>query len=210
MTPLPPPERPVSSMRRLSVIFYALLTLAGLAIGWWRGQSVWHTEPWLAWPSGRDGLAASLALGVGLAAMTVLSTRWAVVRFRWASALHVELRRLVGPADRITAVVLAVTSAIGEEILFRGALQPWIGYVLASVFFGLVHIGPSSRFLPWTAWAVVMGFLFGAIHGVSGHLAGCILAHGLINYAGFRFLAEHDPGGDDGAPPNLVVRRERR
>ena len=36
-------------------------------------------------------------------------------------------------------LVLALTSAVGEEILFRGALQPVFGIVISSLFFVLLH-----------------------------------------------------------------------
>lgn len=37
------------------------------------------------------------------------------------------------------AFLLAATAAVGEEILFRGALQPVFGLVLTSIFFALIH-----------------------------------------------------------------------
>jgi membrane protease YdiL (CAAX protease family) len=45
------------------------------------------------------------------------------------------------------AVALALSAAVGEEILFRGALQPVFGNLLTSIFFVLMHtqnlIGPG-------------------------------------------------------------------
>ena len=38
------------------------------------------------------------------------------------------------------ALLVSLTSAIGEEIFFRGALQPVFGIPLTSVFFALFHI----------------------------------------------------------------------
>ncbi|MGF1467462.1 MAG: type II CAAX prenyl endopeptidase Rce1 family protein [Sandaracinaceae bacterium] len=202
-------DRPIA----LSVAFYGGLSgLAGL-IAAWRGQSLqWASSPWLGWPSPAMATGVSLALGAVLALVAVLGARWSVRRYGWARTLHVELRRLLGPLPVPTALAFALTSALGEELLFRGALQPWLGYVPASVLFGLLHVGPDRRFVPWTVQAVGMGFALGAIVQVSGVLWGAVLAHAVVNFVNLRFLASHDPANDDGAalPPSLVARRERR
>ncbi len=38
------------------------------------------------------------------------------------------------------ALILSVSAAVGEEILFRGALQPVFGWIPTSIFFALLHI----------------------------------------------------------------------
>jgi|FLYN01.1.fsa_nt_gi membrane protease YdiL (CAAX protease family) len=38
------------------------------------------------------------------------------------------------------ALILAVSAAVGEEILFRGALQPVFGWIPTSILFALLHI----------------------------------------------------------------------
>jgi membrane protease YdiL (CAAX protease family) len=38
------------------------------------------------------------------------------------------------------AFTIAISAAVGEEIFFRGALQPVFGNVLTSVFFTLLHV----------------------------------------------------------------------
>ncbi|MFW5691549.1 MAG: CPBP family intramembrane glutamic endopeptidase [Chloroflexota bacterium] len=49
------------------------------------------------------------------------------------------------------ALIVATTAAIGEELLFRGALQPIFGNVLVSIFFALLHtqslLSPGLIFL---------------------------------------------------------------
>jgi membrane protease YdiL (CAAX protease family) len=38
------------------------------------------------------------------------------------------------------ALILSISAALGEEILFRGALQPVFGWIPTSIFFALLHI----------------------------------------------------------------------
>jgi membrane protease YdiL (CAAX protease family) len=55
--------------------------------------------------------------------------------------------------------------------------------VLSSLLFGLAHVGPDRRYLVWTAWAVLAGFVFGAIFELSGGLLAPVLAHAGHNAA---------------------------
>ena len=72
---------------------------------------------------------------------------------------------------------------VGEETFFRGAVQQEFGLVVASLLFGVVHVGPDRRYLVWTAWAVQAGFLFGVLYEVTGGLLAPILAHSGHNAA---------------------------
>lgn len=92
---------------------------------------------------------------------------------------------LVDGADRSSLVLISLFSGIGEEMLFRGAVQPEFGLVVAAVAFGLVHIGPDRRYLVWTAWAVLAGFLFGFLYEYTGGLLAPTIAHATHNAATF-------------------------
>ncbi len=209
----------VVTRRRIVVVSLAVYSaLAALGFGWaaWRGRpwALVHPSPWLDLPR-TWSVAASLGHGITVAALTLASTRLVVRRSRWARELHVAFRELLGPLDSRSIAVLALASGIGEEVFFRGALQPSLGLVATSLFFGLVHIGPDRRFLAWTAWAVLMGFVLGAIHEATGSLWGCVLAHVAINYENLQFIVSFDPrepagDGELGEVPRLVGRPERR
>jgi uncharacterized protein len=80
-------------------------------------------------------------------------------------------------------VLVSIFSGVGEETFFRGAVQQEFGLVVAALAFGLVHVGPDRRYLVWTAWAVLVGFVFGALYEVTGGLLAPILAHSAHNAA---------------------------
>lgn len=61
--------------------------------------------------------------------------------------------QMLGGIGVIGAIVLALGAGIGEEILFRGALQPRLGIIFTSIIFASVHI---QYFDPLT-----LGLLFG-------------------------------------------------
>ena len=128
--------------------------------------------------------AASVLLGVLTAACTV---SLGLLAYRFLLSLRQiseELApRLVDGADSVSLVLVSVFSGVGEETLFRGAVQQEFGLIVASLLFGLAHVGPDRRYFVWTAWAVLAGFVFGILYDVSGGLLTPIIAHTAHNAA---------------------------
>jgi uncharacterized protein len=126
----------------------------------------------------------SVLLGVITAACTV---SLGLLAYRFLPTLREiseELApRLVDGAASTSLVLVAIFSGVGEEAFFRGALQQEFGLVVASLLFGVAHIGPDRRYLVWTAWAVLAGFVFGLLYEISGGLLAPILAHTAHNAA---------------------------
>lgn len=196
-----------------ALVAYVLMGGVALGLGLWQGRLPTLAHPAPALALGAWSSAASLGAGLAIALVTILSTRWLLVRTRWARALRRELRMLLVGASGAQLLLLGVSSGVAEELLFRGAIQPIAGLFLTSLGFGLLHVGPRRELLPWTAWAIVMGFVLGALYEATGTLAGPILAHVLINTVNLRVIVLHDArlDRDDGrlAPPKLVARVRR-
>lgn len=129
---------------------------------------------------------AGLALGVGAAGVTfslgVLVYRLIPTMRRLAGELAPAV---VDGASMRDLMLVSLFSGIGEEALFRGAVQPEFGLVIAAVAFGVLHTGPDRRYLLWTAWALLAGFLFGWLFWMTGGLLAPVLAHVLHNAATF-------------------------
>jgi hypothetical protein len=195
----------------LSLFFYGVLALGALAWGWVRGSLdlYHHPSPWLGL-SFPTSTGSAIASGVAVAVFVIWMTRVLVRRAAWARRLHLEFRSLLGPLSAPEIFVFAATSGVAEEMLFRGAMQPTLGLFLSGLAFGLVHVGPRRSFLPWTIWATVMGWVFGALYAATGELLAPVVAHFLINYENLHFIDGFDPPSDDGQkndgpePPKLV------
>ena len=162
-------------------LFY--LALLGAALGWGalRGDVNVFVLPPDATLGEAPPFLLRLGIGVGLGLVSVLTAR-AVSRLPWARRLNSEMGRIFGPLQLWQVAVLAVASAVGEEAFFRGAMQPALGYVLTSVIFGLLHVGPGKEFWPWTLSALVAGFLLGAATLYTGDILAATLAHFTVNY----------------------------
>src|SRR5262249_10927278 len=131
----------------LVMVLYLGLGAAALVWGGLRDEpNVWRL-PGRAEPAVLAGIASGLAAGlsVGVVARVALSP------VEWARLLPREFRHLRNPLADFEIVILAAASSVGEEMFFRGALLPSIGLLGSSAVFALLHIGPRSRYLPWTA-----------------------------------------------------------
>jgi len=79
-------------------------------------------------------------------------------------------------------IALSLTAGFTEELLFRGALQPRLGYLLTAVFFTLVHV--QYGLTPAALEVFVAALILGWLRRRSGTGA-CILLHTLYNAASF-------------------------
>lgn len=127
------------------------------------------------------GIGAGIAL-LGLSAITTARTGW-------GERLADRMALVLAGVPFAHAMVLAVLSAFGEELFFRGALQPRVGWFVASLLFGLLHVGPGRDFLPWTVFAIAGGCLFGGLFLATGNLVAPITAHAVVNGVNLPILA---------------------
>jgi membrane protease YdiL (CAAX protease family) len=181
-------------MLRWGAMAYAVLAAAVSAGSlWWRGELPLRWDaPWLPlapWLSH----AYSALLGAAFAILMVFLSRVSVHHFRWGRRLHRELRPVATQLGTADIWMLAALSALGEELLFRGVLQPAIGLFGQAVLFGLLHQLPGPSRWIWVTWAACVGLLFGLLFQLTGSLWGPILGHALINGLNLNFLKHHNP-----------------
>lgn len=189
------PSRPSAQSAaalRVAGIYAALATMStALALVLRDGLPWNYPHPWVALP-GSSGIFVSATLGLATASGVVFATRVLVSHYTWARRLHAELRPVALGVPTAHILLLAGLSSLGEELLFRGLLVPWIGVAASAVLFGVAHqIKGSSRWV-WIGWATFVGLLFGSIFALTGSLVGPLLAHALINGVNLAFLRDHD------------------
>ncbi len=163
-----------------------------VAVVYSHGSPLLHPEPWLLLDGPASHVYSSL-VGVAFGGLVVMSTRVCVGRFGWARRLHAELRPFASGISVTGIAVLALLSAAGEELLFRGLLQPWLGLVGQALLFGIVHQMPGPSRWVWVSWATLIGLCLGALFALTGSLIGAIAAHALINGLNLLYLKSHDP-----------------
>lgn len=183
-SPDQPSPAPPLSRASLVIGLYGAMALVGLVIAAGRGNPdvfrIGEPSPQLL----LLGPVLGAALGLGVVGLTRVATK----RFQWARDLHASFHDLLGQLSGKEILILALASSIGEEVLFRGALLPWMGVWLQAIVFALLHVGPGKRFLPWTASALVLGIAFGWLAVWTGSLGGPIAAHFAINFLNLRHI----------------------
>jgi uncharacterized protein len=171
---------------RRAAIAYGLLAAVAL---FWNG---WAGHPWayLDTDAAARGVRWGRDLGVGLAsaAAVIALSQILTARTRWGAALAAELAAALGPLTLRECAVLAALSGFAEEAFFRGALQPRLGWLGASLVFGLAHLAPRRSLWPWTGFALLSGGLLGALFAVTGNLVAPVAAHVAINAVNLRLL----------------------
>jgi membrane protease YdiL (CAAX protease family) len=174
----------------LAVAGYAVACLVAALIGALREVPLWHTGA----PGSADSAAAAWSLGGGisLAWTVIVATRWLSNHSDGVRALHRALRPWTEGLSDSAMFVIALASGIGEELLFRGALQPLLGWLPTAALFGLLHQVRGPARWVWAAWAFAMGLAFGLLYETTGHLAGCVVAHAAINFVNLRRLRDVD------------------
>jgi uncharacterized protein len=186
-----------SGMSRWGIVTaaYALLAAAAACAGeFWRGYSVVTlSNPWLPLSGPFASHMFSAVLGLCVGALVVISTKFLVLRFAFAARLHAELRPTALELSTQMVVALATASSVGEELVFRGLLLPWIGLVPQSLLFGFLHQTSGSSRWVWMIWATIMGLVLGAMYQLSGSVVGPVIAHAIINGLNLEFLKHHDP-----------------
>lgn len=175
----------MSSRRVLAV---ALLTQGTLIVVAYGLSRLLDIAP--AWGHPPRDIAAGLAGALLLAlANYVLLTRapsnWLVDGVR--EVYHEVLVPLFSRFNTPSIVVVGVVAGIGEEWLFRGVLQPIVGWIVASVAFGLAHVGARTM-LPFGVWASGMGFLLGGLAVLTGGLTAPMVAHGVYDMLALAYL----------------------
>lgn len=173
------------------VAFYGCMLAIAVVLSAWQG-SIRDWFPRL------DDVPERVALGAAAGLLVVLLSRIAHRRFVWARRLSDEFQTILSSFSRRDALMMAVMSALGEEMLFRGLIQgsfpdPWFGLVLTAAVFAALHVGPSRAFVPWTIMAFVVGLMFGGLLLITGDLVAPIVAHGLINFLNLRVILGAEP-----------------
>lgn len=129
-----------------------------------------------------------LTLGLVVGGVAILVTEALERLSSSARALGRTLAQLLGALGPQQVFWYAFCSSVGEEMLFRGALQPSLGLVATSVLFGAIHGFFSRQLWFWSLLATLMGFVFGWLMEHTGSLCAPIVAHFTINLVNLTII----------------------
>ncbi len=82
---------------------------------------------------------------------------------------------------------MGALAGIGEEWLFRGVIQPLAGLIVASLLFGLAHVGARSM-VPFGVWAAAWGSAGRHSRILTDGLTAPMVAHGVYDMLALAYL----------------------
>ena len=165
----------------INVAFFILVAYVAVGAKIYRNGSEATSRLGIRWPTLPD-------LAVGVAAVIpafMLSLVGSLLTLYFQPDVFEDLGDTMeemasGTEVTLVSVLIFASAGLGEEILFRGAIQPRFGIVLTSAFWALVHTQYQFSF-------VVLGlFLVGLMFGLMRKYVSttsAIIAHALYNAA---------------------------
>jgi membrane protease YdiL (CAAX protease family) len=177
----------------LAILVEGALGVVALVLGWIFSVPLREQFGADAREFGRGAL-----LGV-VATVPLLAMFWWLIRADWPAArrLRQQVEQLIGElfpqASIWQLMAVAAVAGVGEELLFRGAIQPLVarwstpiaGLAVASVIFGVFHAVSPLYF----ALATLVGAYFGGIVLVGRDLVPAIVAHSLYDCIALVYLS---------------------
>ena len=176
-----------AALVRLAGPFYGIVTLfaVGYAIFDRIASEAEVKGPFLGLALPSLGLAlAGIGVGIVIVAVVHAGRRVLLSIERAARAMA----RILGPLSRKQALYLALVSAAGEELLFRGALWEHLDLLGTTLLFGLVRVVPRRDLWGYPLFALGAGLLFGLLRDSSGSVFPPMLAHFVINAVNLAWL----------------------
>jgi len=133
---------------------------------------------------GYQPLYIQLGVGAALGLAAGFSARWLIGR-PFMKPVSTKYANLLGQFQLTWSEVLFVSfcAGVGEEILFRGAIQPFLGIVLTAIVFVAIHGYLNPRDLKMSIYGLLMTVFIGLI-GFAADWAGLIsamMAHTIID-----------------------------
>ncbi len=191
MTEPKQPEHPITEnqLYAWTTGFSLAMALVAMAIMTMRGVSI--PERLIA--GAPLGWQLAVGAGLGLVVATILTiVGLKVAFFKPLRELTREILTLFEP-DWANTVFIALCAGFSEELLFRGAFQPWVGIWWAAAFFTVAH-----ALRPHFTWGVVLflslvyilGLGLGIVFEQFG-LVAAMTAHAVYDFAvltAMRFL----------------------
>jgi membrane protease YdiL (CAAX protease family) len=183
----------VRSARRWVVLLGILveggLVVAALLTGWMMGQDALATLHW----STSDALWGVLGTLPPLL-LFLACLRWPIAGLRRIREFcETVLKPALAPCSVAELALISVLAGLGEEMLFRGVLQPafatwlgnpWLGLLAASLLFGLAHAVTFT----YVVYAGLMGAYLGWIWMATGNLLPVVVIHTLYDFGALLYL----------------------
>ncbi len=132
----------------------------------------------------------------GVYGLVAASTGWTLIRMPFMKSVREFYGGMIGriPLRTSDIVIVSICAGVGEELLFRGAIQPFLGVWLTSLVFVFLHgyLNPMNWRI--TLYGAFMVLVIAGIGRIYVHVgpATAMIAHTVIDIYLLRVLS-HRP-----------------
>ena len=152
-------------------------------------------NPYLKFPKLDESFSKTMFedIGIGIVVgLCIVGVSWVLTKKSLAfQRLLKNFQSLLGPLTMTEIFFIAAFSSVAEEFFFRGLLQDKLGIIFASLFFGALHTGPGKKYIPWTVFAVTMGFVLGGLYQWRENLILPVVVHFVVNYVNLYLMRKY-------------------
>ena len=172
----------------MAMLFESGLGFVGLALAWGFNISL-QSRLQVTSPAVIRGLVACLPMLLLL--VVVSSISWPpLIRLR--NQVETIVRELLGGSSWVEIAAICFAAGLGEELLFRGALQPLVAQftnatvaiAAVGVIFGLAH----SLSIAYFIIATLIGCYFGWLMEAYDDLVAPVVAHAVYDFVAIVFI----------------------
>ncbi|MFT4662323.1 MAG: membrane protease YdiL (CAAX protease family), partial [Patiriisocius sp.] len=141
----------------------------------------------------RESIWIQILLGIVVGGIAGFMA-WFISESKWVSPRSGRYLNLIGEMNlrHVDIIFISLCAGIGEELLFRGAIQPFLGIWITAVVFVLIHgyINPkdwriSIYGVSMTVIIAVLGFMCDRIG-----IWSAAIAHAMIDYVLLQLMVK--------------------
>ena len=133
---------------------------------------------------GVEPIWLQVLIGISFGIVTAMAG-WQIVELPQMTKIKIFFTELIKPLklNNSQIVFISICAGFGEELLFRGAIQPVLGIWITSILFVLLHGYLNPFNLPLTFYGVYMVFVIGVMGLMTEHfgILTAMIAHTLID-----------------------------
>ena len=170
----------------LVVLFYLPVALGCLLyLIWTDGLFVIHRQILGPTP------LADATLGLAVALPIVGLSRQITPRFVLTRRLARALARATGALGWPSCLLIAASSAVGEELLFRAVIQERLGIGVGVILFAAAHVPLERDLLLYPVFALGAGAILGGLYHATEATMAPIACHFVVNLLNLRWIGQH-------------------
>lgn len=150
--------------------------------------------------TGSKTILLQLVVGLGFGVVTA-NAGWQIVELPKLYKTKIFFSQIIRPMklNHLQILIISVCAGIGEELFFRGAIQPLLGIWTTSILFVLLHGYLNPFNLPLTFYGIYMVLVIGVMGLFTEHIGivSAMIAHTTIDYILLQKLSRVElPPGD--------------